>query len=259
MIPSATTFNHFDVFQSQDPPSQIGLSSSSSTSDQSESRREIPLKTSPRRWTKEQDQQLIEEVSKNRRKNGSITWSKLNVPGRNSIQCNKRWNNILNPDINRSEMTLPEKMLIEELVKQDEYKRQNKTNWAKIAQKVNDIFHTNRTSSFVRSYGISIQPQSKIEIIEPQIDPEITSSSKKRKRGAEQLLEQESTEKAKKNYREEVPIQPITDSSIHSKAGKLTQINFDFAISWPLLPAHDSNQNIGQAPLLDLDIDKYLV
>ncbi|XP_057952950.1 transcription factor MYB3R-5-like [Malania oleifera] len=61
-------------------------------------------------WTKEEDDRLIELVTKQ----GKKKWAQLakHLPGRIGKQCRERWCNHLNPDINKSAWTKEEEMIL---------------------------------------------------------------------------------------------------------------------------------------------------
>ena len=63
-------------------------------------------KDNKRRWSKEEDNQLINAVNLY----GTKKWKEIasSVPGRTNVQCRYRWHNVLNPDLVKGHWTKEE-------------------------------------------------------------------------------------------------------------------------------------------------------
>ena len=71
-------------------------------------------KDSKRRWTKEEDQRLIQAVELY----GTKKWKEVasSVSGRTNIQCRYRWHNVLNPELVKGHWTKEEDTMLTEAV-----------------------------------------------------------------------------------------------------------------------------------------------
>ncbi|KAJ3445552.1 snRNA-activating protein complex subunit [Anaeramoeba flamelloides] len=107
-------------------------------------RKILNIETKKGMWTDIEDNLLIKAI----KLFGNSNWAQVSVfvYGRNSKQCRERWNNQLNPDINRSQFTIEE----EELLIQKQKELGNK--WTTIAQ-----FFENRPDNMIKNAWHSLR------------------------------------------------------------------------------------------------------
>ncbi|KAJ6225939.1 snRNA-activating protein complex subunit 4 [Anaeramoeba flamelloides] len=107
-------------------------------------RKILNIETKKGMWTDIEDNLLVNAI----KLFGDSNWSQVSVfvYGRNSKQCRERWNNQLNPDINRSQFTVEE----EELLIQKQKELGNK--WTTIAQ-----FFENRPDNMIKNAWHSLR------------------------------------------------------------------------------------------------------
>ena len=120
-------------------------------------------------WSKKEDKQLLDNINKFLNNNKKIIWTKVVVSGRNFKQCKERYENQLNPNINKSEFTNDEINLI--IQKQKEFGNK----WKKISS-----FLNNRTEGQVKNKWHSIVnkcKRDKITDMESLIDTKSDSST----------------------------------------------------------------------------------
>ena len=97
-------------------------------------------------WSKKEDEQLLDNINKYLKNHKKIIWTKVGVPGRNFKQCKERYENQLNPNINKSDFTNVEINII--IQKQKEFGNK----WKKISS-----FLNNRTDGQVKNKWYSIK------------------------------------------------------------------------------------------------------
>lgn len=95
-------------------------------------------------WTEEQTQ-ILENCMK---KNPSMSWTEISklIPGKNGKQVRERWINVVNPAINRQQLSQEEKNKIINLVKIHGKK------WVLISKKINNGRTQNHIKNFYNSY-----------------------------------------------------------------------------------------------------------
>ena len=94
------------------------------------------------KWSKDGDQLLLNNIKKYLKKHTDIDWTKVVISTRNSKQCQERYKNQLNPNINKSKFSENEINIIIEKQKIKEFKNK----WKKISS-----FLDNRTEAQVKN------------------------------------------------------------------------------------------------------------
>ncbi len=74
-----------------------------------------------KRWTEAQDTLITKYVCLCRGDIGKIVWSKIaaHIPGKNAKQCRQRWNEYLDPKLDRSKLSYSEKVKIVKMKNQN--------------------------------------------------------------------------------------------------------------------------------------------
>ena len=121
-------------------------------------------------WSKKEDKKLLENINKYLSNHSSINWTKVIITGRNFKQCKERYENQLNPNINKSKFTNLE---IDTII-QKQKELGNK--WKEISK----IIGNNRTEGQVKNKWHSIVnkcKKNKIANMESLIDTKSDSST----------------------------------------------------------------------------------
>ena len=92
---------------------------------------------------KKEDKKLLENINKYLSNHSSINWTKVIITGRNFKQCKERYENQLNPNINKSKFTNLE---IDTIIKT----KRIRNKWKEISK----IIGNNRTEGQVKINGI---------------------------------------------------------------------------------------------------------
>ena len=98
------------------------------------------------KWSKNEDELLLNNIEKHLKKHTDIDWNKVIISTRNSKQCQERYNNQLHPNINKSKFSENEIKIIIKKQKIKEFKNK----WKKISS-----FLDNRTEAQVKNYWYS--------------------------------------------------------------------------------------------------------
>ena len=104
------------------------------------------------KWSKDEDELLLKNIKKYLKKHTDIDWTKVVISTRNSKQCQERYKNQLNPNINKSKFSEKEINIIIEKQKIKEFKNK----WKKISS-----FLNNRTEGQVKNKWHSIKDKIK--------------------------------------------------------------------------------------------------
>ena len=134
-------------------------------------------KTHPKnKFTKEEDEMLIKAVASC----GKLNWRKISLmlPSRNARQCKDRWENYLDPNLNKTPFTIEEDMLL--LEKHQEYGPK----WVMISK-----FFNNRSDTSIKSRYLVLKRRGiTLNFLKAFTNPLDSTRKRKRTKKEEKLL-----------------------------------------------------------------------